>query len=94
MNQKELGDIEEFREHVDKESPPIAYDEREEYDTLLLKFDKTRQKALLRKIDLRLLPVLALFYLVSYINRTNMGNARLQGLEKDLHLSPQQYSWY
>ncbi|KAL2834381.1 major facilitator superfamily domain-containing protein [Aspergillus cavernicola] len=72
--------------------PPFS-DDRQEYDYLLTKFDKVREAALLRKIDWRLLPVLSVFYLISYIDRANMGNARLYSLESDLGLSPQQYSW-
>ena len=92
----EKQDDVEFREEVDgKVGSPASYSsDREEYEALLVKFDKTRENALMRKIDWRLLPVLALFYLLSYMDRTNMGNARLQGLEKDLGLSPQQYNWY
>ncbi|CAK7210088.1 hypothetical protein SBRCBS47491_000652 [Sporothrix bragantina] len=45
-----------------------------------------------RKIDWRLLPPLALLYLISYLDRTNMGNAAIIGLKTDLHLSPTQYN--
>ncbi|RFU28082.1 hypothetical protein B7463_g8247, partial [Scytalidium lignicola] len=68
-------------------------DDRDEYEHLLTKFDATRQKKLLRKIDWRLLPVLTIFYLVSFMDRSNIGNARLQGLEADLHLTPGQFNW-
>ncbi|KAJ8091490.1 hypothetical protein PM082_024408 [Marasmius tenuissimus] len=39
-----------------------------------------------RKIDLRLLPILGLMYCMSFLDRGNIGNARLQGLEADLGL--------
>ncbi|KAL4861394.1 major facilitator superfamily domain-containing protein [Aspergillus spectabilis] len=56
-----------------------------------LVLDKSGTRAaLLRKVDWRLLPALSIFYLISYIDRANMGNARLYGLEEDLGLSPQQ----
>lgn len=90
---KKIVTKEEFHEDVGPKTLSFA-DEREEYEALLVKFDKQRQKALLRKIDLRLLPPLALLYLMSYMDRTNMGNAKLQNLEKDLHLTGQQYNWY
>jgi hypothetical protein len=67
--------------------------ERDEYEHLLTKFDTKRQKELLRKIDWRLLPVLTVFYLISFMDRSNIGNARLQGLEADLNLSPSQFNW-
>lgn len=37
------------------------------------------EKALIRKIDYRLVPWLALLYLLSFLDRTNIGNANLFG---------------
>lgn len=39
-----------------------------------------------------LIPWLCLLYLASFLDRTNIGNAKLDGLEKDLHMSGQQYN--
>ncbi|KAF9885386.1 hypothetical protein FE257_013004 [Aspergillus nanangensis] len=71
---------------------PFSSDQQE-YEFLATQYNQEREAALLRKVDWRLLPVLSIFYLISYIDRANMGNARLYGLEDDLGLSPQQYSW-
>ncbi|KAL8286668.1 hypothetical protein RQP46_004196 [Phenoliferia psychrophenolica] len=49
------------------------------------------RKSLLRKLDTRILPVLALLFLFSFLDRTNIGNARNLGLQKDLKLSSKQY---
>ncbi|KAF9074595.1 major facilitator superfamily domain-containing protein [Rhodocollybia butyracea] len=45
-----------------------------------------------KKLDSRILPVVALFYLLSFLDRTNIGNARVAGLQKDLGMSNKQYS--
>ncbi|KAF2644260.1 putative nicotinamide mononucleotide transmembrane transporter protein [Massarina eburnea CBS 473.64] len=45
-------------------------------------------RRLLRKMDLKLIPFLALLYLLSFLDRSNIGNARLAGLERDLHMNP------
>ncbi|WEW56546.1 hypothetical protein PRK78_001992 [Emydomyces testavorans] len=50
-------------------------------------------KKVLRKMDLRLIPMLALLYLLSFLDRGNIGNARIEGLEKDLKLHGSQYNW-
>ena len=50
------------------------------------------ERALVRKIDLRLLPAIWLMYLLSYIDRTNIGNAKVAGMEDELNLSSGQYS--
>ncbi|KAF3481783.1 MFS transporter [Arthroderma uncinatum] len=49
-------------------------------------------KQLLWKLDLKLIPWLSLLYLVSFLDRTNVGNAKLEGLLKDLHLTDGQYA--
>ncbi|EFR01847.1 high-affinity nicotinic acid transporter [Nannizzia gypsea CBS 118893] len=49
-------------------------------------------KALVRKLDFKLVPWLSLLYLVSFLDRTNVGNAKLEGLLKDLRLSDGQYA--
>lgn len=55
-------------------------------------FDEKETKRLIRKIDWRLLPFLALLYLLSFLDRTNIGNARLAGLEKSLKMEGLQYN--
>lgn len=50
------------------------------------------EKALIRKIDYRLVPWLALLYLLSFLDRTNIGNANLFGLSKDLKLTTVEYN--
>jgi MFS family permease len=40
---------------------------------------------------LYLIPWLCLLYLVSFLDRTNIGNARLQGLQKSVHITDSQY---
>lgn len=43
---------------------------------------------LLRKIDLRLLPILTLFYVCNFLDRSNLSQARLGTLERDLGMDP------
>lgn len=85
-------DLDEFgyeeREFVGAQTTPA----RAEYEALLLRFGEDRTKKLIHKIDWRLMPALSVLYLVSYMDRTNIGNARLLGLERDLNLSPSQFN--
>ncbi|KAI1501911.1 major facilitator superfamily domain-containing protein [Biscogniauxia marginata] len=46
------------------------------------------EKRLVKKIDIRLLPMLVLMYILNYIDRNNIAAAKLAGLPEDLHLSP------
>ncbi|KAK4984727.1 hypothetical protein LTR66_008395 [Elasticomyces elasticus] len=50
-------------------------------------------KKILWKIDLRLVPMLTLLYLLSFLDRGNIGNAKIEGLATDLKLTGPQYNW-
>ena len=50
--------------------------------------DHALENGLILKIDLAVLPVLFLLFLVSFVDRSNLANARIQGLEKSLHIPP------
>jgi len=56
-------------------------------------FSNVDEKAVLRKMDLRLLPMLALLYLLSFLDRGNIGNAKIEGLTDTLHMTGPQYNW-
>ncbi|RJE20721.1 Mfs transporter [Aspergillus sclerotialis] len=49
------------------------------------------EKALLRKLDRRLLPPLTILYLLSFLDRSNVGNAKLEGLTTDINMTGNQY---
>jgi hypothetical protein len=46
-----------------------------------------------KKLDRRLVGFMALLYCLSFLDRSNIGNARIAGLSKDLKLSSDQYEW-
>lgn len=51
------------------------------------------EKKVLRKMDMHLLPMLALLYLLSFLDRGNIGNAKIEGLSETLDLTGPQYNW-
>ncbi|KAI0967220.1 major facilitator superfamily domain-containing protein [Xylaria arbuscula] len=53
--------------------------------------DKKLERRVLWKLDTRILPLLALLFLCSFFDRTNVGNARLYGLEQEIGIVDQQY---
>lgn len=53
--------------------------------------DPSKLKALIRKLDLRLLPAVSVLYLLSFLDRSNVANARIEGLTDDLNMSGDQY---
>ncbi|RFU35009.1 hypothetical protein B7463_g1318, partial [Scytalidium lignicola] len=42
-------------------------------------------RKLVWKLDMYLIPWLCILYLLAFLDRTNIGNAKIDGLEKDLH---------
>ncbi|KAL1303255.1 hypothetical protein AAFC00_006669 [Neodothiora populina] len=53
--------------------------------------DLAREARLVRKLDLYIIPPVMLLYLFSFLDRVNIGNARLYHFEEDLNLSSEQY---
>ncbi|OAP62100.1 hypothetical protein AYL99_04303 [Fonsecaea erecta] len=49
------------------------------------------ERALVRKLDITLLPALTTLYLLSFLDRSNVGNARIEGLATDLNMTGDQY---
>ncbi|KAJ3558531.1 hypothetical protein NM688_g873 [Phlebia brevispora] len=49
------------------------------------------ERKLLRRIDWHVVPWLALLYLLNFLDRGNIGNARLYHMQDDLHITDQQY---
>ncbi|QRW09909.1 major facilitator superfamily transporter [Ceratobasidium sp. AG-Ba] len=43
-------------------------------------FDAAREHKLMRRIDLRLMPIICVLYALSLIDRVNLGSARVEGL--------------
>ncbi|TVY78318.1 putative transporter [Lachnellula suecica] len=54
--------------------------------------DEAAEKALLWKIDLHVVPPLAILFLLAFLDRVNIGNAKIQGMTKELNMEGQDYS--
>lgn len=67
-----------------KEAPSPVHD-------LSVEERRRLEMALVRKIDLRLLPMIILMYIMNYLDRNNIAAARLAGLEDELGLTSTQY---
>lgn len=55
-------------------------------------FPDDKRKKMIRKVDVRLVPVLALLYLMAHIDRANIGNAKIEGMVEDLNMTGIQYN--
>ncbi|GAD98611.1 high-affinity nicotinic acid transporter [Paecilomyces variotii No. 5] len=53
--------------------------------------NKHSEQKLLRKLDLHLVPIVMLLYMLSFLDRVNIGNARLYKMTSDLSLDGNEY---
>ena len=51
-----------------------------------VQYTRQEERRLVRKIDLVVVPILLVLYLLSFLDRSNIGNAKLEGLVKDIKL--------
>lgn len=71
------------------ETKPEAIHTEEDVDR---QFNDAEAKRIRRKIDFRLLPQLILLYTLAFLDRVNIGNARLWYMERDLHMEGWDYN--
>ena len=50
------------------------------------------ESALMRRIDMRVIPILCMVYLFAYLDRVNIANAAVYGMSKDLGLVGNQFN--
>ncbi|CDH55530.1 mfs general substrate transporter [Lichtheimia corymbifera JMRC:FSU:9682] len=55
--------------------------------------DRKEARRLFFKIDLRIIPFIALLYICSFLDRVNIANAKVAGLVEDLGMSDDMYNW-
>lgn len=81
--------------HVEQ-APEFGDDLKEERDvsrmTAAELFPNVNEKKLLLKMDLHIIPTVAVLYLLSFLDRGNIGNANIEGLSVDLGLVGNQYN--
>lgn len=55
--------------------------------------DQKEKRRLMFKLDRRIVPYLALLYLCSFLDRVNIGNAKIAGIVGDLGMSESMFNW-
>ncbi|KAL9006062.1 MAG: hypothetical protein Q9188_001189 [Gyalolechia gomerana] len=65
------------------------------YDPIIDRYTEAEIRRVVRKVDFRLIPLCGLMYCVSLLDRTNLSNAAIAGMTKELNLrtkNPDRYS--
>ncbi|KAF9067838.1 major facilitator superfamily domain-containing protein [Rhodocollybia butyracea] len=73
----------------------LSFDEiHSKYDSMDAVELKKLERQAVKRMDIVILPMITMFYLLSFLDRSNIGNARVAGLQKDLGMTDSQYSIY
>ncbi|XHG07461.1 hypothetical protein AWENTII_010608 [Aspergillus wentii] len=85
-----VDNVEEVAENADRPNPTK---QAPAYVARLTPEERAQaERALVRKIDFRLLPMIIIMYILNYLDRNNIAAARLAGLPEDLGLEGSQYA--
>ncbi|KAF8248535.1 MFS general substrate transporter [Wilcoxina mikolae CBS 423.85] len=56
-------------------------------------YTRQEERAVIRKLDKYLVGGLAVLYMLSFLDRSNIGNAKIAGMNEDLELRGDRYEW-
>ncbi|QPC73346.1 hypothetical protein HYE68_004098 [Fusarium pseudograminearum] len=79
--------------HHDAKEPSPSYEMDDRNDGTVDTLSLEDEKKLVRKIDLRLMPLLIISYGLQYLDKTSLAYSAILGLREDLELVGQQFSW-
>lgn len=75
------------------ESPEKELELAQRQLTRVETFPKELEKRVRRKLDWNIIPLITVLYMLSVLDRSNIGNARIAGMSTDLNLTSDQYDW-
>ena len=59
----------------------------------LTDFTKEEEDEVIRSLDWHIMPLIFVLYSLSVLDRSNLGNARIAGMAKDINLGGTRYAW-
>jgi hypothetical protein len=62
------------------------------YTDVIAELPPAEGRRILKKVDFRLVPLLSILYLVAFIDRSNIGNAKIAGLDVTINLEGLRYN--
>ncbi|KAF2106404.1 major facilitator superfamily domain-containing protein [Lophiotrema nucula] len=81
--------------HIPEKGEKTQYEEHLASDRSSEEFTWTEEEetAVRRKLDMYIIPLTTFLYLLCFLDRANVGNARIQGMAKDLTLVGVRFNW-
>ncbi|KAI1343738.1 major facilitator superfamily domain-containing protein [Xylariaceae sp. FL0016] len=86
-SQTSKPDLEVSSKHLEAQDKVPSKDEGQELLT-----DADAERKLVWKCDLHVIPMITLLFFLAFLDRTNIGNAKIQGMTEDLHMSGSDYN--
>ncbi|KAK1985843.1 major facilitator superfamily transporter [Colletotrichum cereale] len=74
---------------ADEKSDPVVYKE----SPTPLEWTEDEERAVRRKLDWHTVPLVTLLYLLCFLDRSNIGNARIQGMRDDIDIEGYRFNW-
>ncbi|KAK1997140.1 major facilitator superfamily transporter [Colletotrichum falcatum] len=74
---------------VHEKSGPVVYKE----SPTPLEWTEDEERAIRRKIDWHTVPLVTFLYLLCFLDRANIGNARIQGMRNDINIEGYRFNW-
>lgn len=59
----------------------------------IIEYTPEEEKAVLRKIDMYMLPLMCWVYMIQFADKTTLNYANVMGISDDTHLVGNEYSW-
>ncbi|ETN46978.1 uncharacterized protein HMPREF1541_01168 [Cyphellophora europaea CBS 101466] len=87
LNHATKADLEQSQ-HIDEKSS-----ESDGNDLNVITWTEKEEKAVRNKIDWYIVPLVTFLYLLCFLDRANIGNARIQGMQEDLALYGYRFNW-
>jgi hypothetical protein len=82
----------EFEPHsVEKSVLSLSTAVHVEHGTESFETDQRLERRVLWKLDALLIPLISLLFIFLFLDRANIGNARVAGLQKSIHATDTQY---
>ncbi|KAN0099230.1 MFS general substrate transporter [Hyaloscypha variabilis] len=96
--EKDIGEPNDQASSKEGERPEIANIEdverqKEQVESRLSRFTTEEEEAVIRKLDWHLMPLIFVLYSLSVLDRSNLGNAKIAGMSKDIDIAGNRYAW-
>ncbi|KAI9167140.1 MFS transporter prlL [Paramyrothecium foliicola] len=90
----ELADRRPYKEHGDDERLPLSRRLSASSVASFQLYTPDEELAVRRKFDRKLVLFVALLFMLSFLDRSNIGNAFIAGMDADLQTNPPRDDWY